>query len=334
MTASVARWARLSFRLQRWEVLASVAGVALLAAVMLWLAWQLRGIAATEPGCPDPNAYVPGCEALARRFQGPADAGAGLLYLSWGAPFGMGLVLGVPIVSREVESRTAGMAWTLSRSRARWLVGRIAFATVVLVALLALVVVASGALAAAIQPNLHLERDFSRYGQRDWLIVARGLAALGVGVLVGAVVGRILPGLLVAGFASVLVFAGVSLGMDRWNQTLAIVIDPYAAPEGAPEWEGAMGMGGGIELPSGELVPYAQITADEQFGDETGAIYTRWDEETGQPDPASFVGWERSRIVPGRLYPLVLARDSAVTLGLGTLAIGGSIVAVRRRRPA
>jgi hypothetical protein len=328
------RWATLSFRLQRWEVLASVAGVALLAVVQFWFAWQLRGIAATEPGCPDPQAYIPGCEALARRFQGLADWGTGLLLLSWGAPFAMGLLLGVPIVARDVEGRTAGIAWTLSRSRTHWLAGRVAFATVVLVALLAVVVVASGALAGAIQPNLHLERDFSSYGQRDWLIVARGLAALSLGVLAGAVVGRILPALLVATFASALVFAGVSLGMDRWNQTLAIVIDPYAMPDGGPEWDGAMGLGGGVQLPSGEFVSYSDIQADVQYGDESGGMYSRYDEEAQRPDPASFIGWERSIIVPGRIYLLVMARDSAVMVGIGVILSGLAVLAVRRRRPA
>ena len=189
MIARLARWARLSFRLQRWEVLASLVGTIVLAALMLWFAGQLRFLAAGEPGCADPAAYVPGCETFVRRFQDVAGWAQGLLYLSWGAPFGMGLVLGVPIVAREVESRTAGMAWTLSRSRLRWLAGRFAFAVVVLVALLAVVVLASGQLAAAIVPTQHLERDFTWIGRRDWLIVARGVAALGIGVLFGFGVG-------------------------------------------------------------------------------------------------------------------------------------------------
>jgi hypothetical protein len=325
------RWGRLSFRLQRWEVLASVVGVTVLTALMLWFGWQLRMLAAGQSGCPDPHAYVPGCEAYAQRFQGLSDWAQGLLYLSWGAPFGMGLVLGVPIVAREVESRTAGMAWTLGRSRVAWLGGRVAFAAVVLVALLAVVVLASGFLAAAIVPNLHLDRDFTWIGRRDWLIVARGVAALGIGVLVGAIVGRQLPGLLAAAFASVLLFTGVSFAMDRWNETLAVVIDPYATPDGVVE--GSLGLGGGIELPSGELVSYAEITSETQYSDQTGAIYTRWDEETGLADPDSFVGWDRYRIIPGRQYPVVLARDAALTLGVGALAGGGAVGAVRRRRP-
>jgi hypothetical protein len=39
MSAVMINWVRLSFRLHRWEVLASAAGVAILSAAMLWFAW-------------------------------------------------------------------------------------------------------------------------------------------------------------------------------------------------------------------------------------------------------------------------------------------------------
>ncbi|HEX6140238.1 MAG TPA: hypothetical protein VF013_07250 [Candidatus Limnocylindria bacterium] len=330
------RWARLSFRLQRWEVLASIAGVALHAGLALWFAWQLRGIAAGEPACPDPNAYVPGCEALSQRFRGLADWATGLLYLSWGAPFAMGLLLGVPIVSREIESGTAATAWTLSRSRIRWLLGRVAFAAAVLVMLLAVVTVVSGVLAVAIMPNLHLERDFTWIGRRDWLIVGRGLAALGLGVLIGAALGRLLPGLLAAAFASVVVFAGLSLAMDRWNETLTVVVDPSGLPDAAPESSGALHVGQRIELPSGELVSWSDtaLVGDVQVIDERGRLYTAFDDETGMPDPTTFVGWDRALVVPGDRYPQVVARDCAVTIGVGLLALGGGMAVIRRRRPA
>lgn len=326
----IRRWATLSFRLHRWEVLASAAGVALLAAAMLWFAWQLRFVAAGDPGCPDPAAYVPGCEQLAQRFGELSEWGSQLLYLSWGAPFGMGLLLGVPLVAREVESGTAGMAWTLSRSRTRWLAARLAFLALVLLALLAVVVLVSRALAAALLPQFDLERDFTWYGRRDWLIVARGLAALGIGVLVGAAVGRLLPGLLEAAFASVLVFAGVSQGMDRWNETEA-----DAGAHGLAQ-QGALVLGQRIELPSGELVDWGHVAAlgDTQMIDAGGAIYTAWDDMTGQPDPESLVGWDRQLAIPGERYPQILVRESGVVAGVAVLATLAALSVIRRRRPA
>ncbi len=208
-------WPALSFRLHRWEVLASAAGVAVLAAAMLWFSWQLRTLAAGEPGRPDPAAYVAGCEQLAQRFGDMSGWGTQLLYLSWGAPFGMGLVLGVPLVARELEHRTASLAWTLSRSRAWWLAGRVAFLALVLIGWLVVLAIASEVLASAVLPTLHLDRDFTWYGRRGGLIVLRGLAALGIGVTIGAMLGRLLPAMLAAAFASVLLFTAVSLGMDR-----------------------------------------------------------------------------------------------------------------------
>ena len=46
----IGSWLVLSFRMHRWEVLASAAGVAILTAAMLWFTWQLRTLAATAPG--------------------------------------------------------------------------------------------------------------------------------------------------------------------------------------------------------------------------------------------------------------------------------------------
>jgi hypothetical protein len=334
--ASLTRWARLSFRLQRWEVLASVLGVAVLAGLMLWFAGQLRFLAASEPGCADPAAYVPGCEAFVQRFAELSDWGSKLLYFSWGAPFGIGLLLGVPIVAREAESGTAGIAWTLSRSRVRWLVVRVVFAALLMIVLLVAVVLVSGALAAALLPQLHLDRDFTWYGRRDWLIVARGLAALGVGVLVGAAVGRVLPGLLSAAFVAILVFAGVSQGMDRWNLTLAQTL-PTAFDD--REWEerqGALRLGQRIELEGGEMVSWDYVASlgTSQLVDADGAIYTRFDAVTGKPDPSSFVGWDRELLVPGERYPEVLLRESVAVGAVALMLVTAAAAVVRRRRPA
>lgn len=328
--SGLVRWAQLSFRLGRWEVLASVVGTAVLVALMLWFAAQLRTLAASGPGCPDPTAYVPGCEAVAQRFTALSDQARYLIYLAWGAPFGMGLILGVPIVAREIEGRTAGMAWTLSRSRMRWLARRLAFVAAVLVALLTLIVLASSLLAAAMLPHLQLERDFTWMGRRDWLIVARGVAALGIGVLVGAVVGRQLPALLAAGVASVLLFAGVSFGMDRWNEAEAEVVPGMNGGIGS-DTDGALLLGSRVLLPSGELASWSDLAVDEIYQDMDGRLYDG--DPLGSNAPA-LIGEERQVVIRGERYPAVLLRESGVVLGLGAALALGAAVVVRRRRPA
>jgi hypothetical protein len=322
----IGSWLILSFRLHRWEVLAAAAGVAILAAAMLWFTWQLRTLTATQPECIDPTAYAPGCTQLAQRFYELSSKAEWLSYFSWAAPFGMGLVLGVPLVSREVEHRTAGIAWTLSRSRGWWLARRVAFSALVVVALLLVVVVSAGMLASAQMPNLHLDRDFAWYGRRDGLILARGLAGLSIGLLVGALLGRVLPALLVAAFASVLVFTAVSFGMDRWVETDAI------AQAFGVDRAGGRFIGQRVLLPSGELVDFGEMVrrglSYEVIVEDM--IFAK-PEDVGHPE--LMIGRDRELIVPGRLYPQTVLRESGVVGAAALLSGLAALAVIRRRRP-
>lgn len=320
----IGSWLVLSFRMHRWEVLASATGVALLSAAMLWFSWQLRTLAATDPGCVDPSAYAPGCTQLAQRFYELSSKADWLSYFSWAAPFGMGLVLGVPLVSREIEHRTAAMAWTLSRSRAWWLARRVAFLVLVLVVLLLVLAVVGEVLASAEMPTLHLDRDFAWYGRRGALIVVRGLASLGIGVLIGAMLGRVLPALLLAAFASVLIFTAISLGMDRWMEGDAIV-QPFGLDRA-----GGLNLGQRIELPSGKLVGYGDLPYGGDTWDVEGDIYAA-EADIGHPD--RIIGRDRELLVPGKLYPQIVLRESGVVGGVALLLGLGAVGVVRRRRP-
>lgn len=320
----IGSWLILSFRLHRWEVLASAAGVAILSAAMLWFTWQLRALGATDPGCVDPTTYAPGCTQLGQRFYELSSKADWLSYFSWGAPFGMGLVLGVPLVSRELEHRTAGMAWTLSRSRAWWLARRAAFLVLVLVLLLLVVAVVGEVLASAQMPSLHLDRDFAWYGRRGGLIVVRGLASLAIGVLLGAMLGRVMPALLVAAFASVLVFSAISLGMDRWMEGDAIV-QPFGLDRA-----GGLNLGQRVELPSGKLVTIGDFPYRGDTWDVEGDIFAA-EADIGHPD--RIIGRDRELLVPGRLYPEIVLRESAVVGGAAVLLGLAATFVVARRRP-
>jgi hypothetical protein len=322
----IGSWLILSFRMHRWEVLASAAGVAILAAVMLWFAWQMRTLAATDPACVDPAAYAPGCTQLGQRFYELSSKAEWLSYFSWGAPFGMGLVLGVPLVSREIEHRTASIAWTLSRSRVRWLAQRVAFLALVLVALLLVLAVVGEVLASAQMPAQHLDRDFAWYGRRGGLIVVRGLASLAIGVLVGAWLGRVMPALLVAAFASVLIFSGISLGMDRWieGDAIAQAFDANRA--------GGRQLGQRVLLPSGELIDNAELQrrglSYEVIVDDQ--LYAK-PEDIGHLD--KLIGYDRYLVVPGSFYSQIVLRESAVVGGTAVLLFLAAAGVLRRRRP-
>ena len=320
-------WLRLSFRLQRWEVMASIVGVAVLTAGMLWFAWQLRTLLAMSPQCADPSIFVAGCERAAHEIQEVSAWAQRSTYLSYGAPFGMGLLLGVPLVAREVEGRTAQIAWTLSRSRAAWLARRVAFASLLVIALLAVLGIAGENLTAAVLADGKPGEDFTWYGRRGALVAVRGLAALGIGVALGALIGRTLPALLAAAFVSVAIFTGVSLGMDRWNETDATA-QPYGLDRG-----GALVLGTRVELASGELVSWEEMSArglNVEAIDTDGQLYANVDAMNRGEAP---IGWDRELLLPGRLYPLIVLRESAVLGAVTLLALVAGLFVVKLRRP-
>jgi hypothetical protein len=323
----IGSWLILSFRLHRWEVLASAAGVAILSAAMLWFTWQLRALAAAEPRCLDPMTFVAACEQSSQAFYELSNKAEWLSYLAWLAPFSMGLLLGVPLVAREVEHRTAGVAWTLSRSRTWWLVRRASFLILVLVVLLLVVAAMGEVLTAAEMPTRHLDRDFAWYGRRGALIVVRGVASLGIGVLIGAWLGRVMPALLVGIAATVLIFSGISFGMDRWIEGEAIV----AAP--ADDTVGARSLGQRVELPSGQLVDYGELArrgVTVQVIDEENRLFAD-PEDLGHPE--RMIGLDRTLLVPGRLYPTIVLREAGAVGGAAVLLALAATFVVGRRRP-
>ncbi len=321
-------WARLSFALQRWELLFMTGGSALVVAGMLWIARQAHAVVAIDPGCFGSDGGGNVCQRLVEQFNGLYDLGTKLLEVGFGVPFGMGLVLGVPLIAREIDHGTADLAWMLSRSRIRWLAPRIAFVALVVIGLLGVIAIASDVVAQAIQPGSNLAADFTWYGQRGGLLVMRGLLALCIGLAIGAIFGRQLPALLAAIFVTIAIFTAVSLGMDRWLETNAVAT-PYGVELG-----GGKQLGDRIELADGRLASWTELDPSGQTNiaiEADGMVYTSMDENglvSGDP-----VGRMVSLVVPGELYPTIVLRESGVLGGLALLAGGLAFLVVNRRRP-
>jgi hypothetical protein len=122
-------------------------------------------------------------------------------------PLLLGILVGAPLVGSEIETRTATIAWSLGASRRRWLLQRLLLLGLGLGLLLVLPAVAADLLA-SVRPPLY---DMSTatlvdYGLRGPLVVLRGVTAFAIGVLVGLVIGRVLPALLVSGVAVLLLW--------------------------------------------------------------------------------------------------------------------------------
>jgi len=192
----------LTWRINRFEIV-FVLALAALVGVSAWvLADQIRGLGLTDALCwprdPDTAGYAtPECDRMMESFW-PLTSQAGLIRVVLTiAPALLGVTLGVPVVARELELRTASFSWALTPSRWRWLLAR--FLPMLLVGLVGLAVVAWAG--TTLFDALWLGRygpDLTEVAAQGVALVVRGLAAVAVALLVGAIVGRTMPALLIA----------------------------------------------------------------------------------------------------------------------------------------
>ena len=334
-------WARLSYRQQRWELLLVVLGVAGAAGGMLWFASTLDGMRAASAECLanvgdffQESGPPVGCEAILAAYYEAEGMATNFVNLAWAAPFGMGVILGAPLVAREIDGGTAQLAWSLSPSRIGWLLRRIAFVALFGLALLAVLAVTSELLAAAMFPDRTLTEDFSYFGRRGLPIVARGAGAIMLGVLVGALIGRVLPAVLAAALVIGLAFLGLTLAEDRWNRAEATLhrFNPEFANSQSVE-TAALGVDYGLETADGEFVTYSEAYErgmNPNFADQDGGWYaSEEDLEAGR-----LLGYDARLSIPGERYPDLVLRHSALAAGVGVAALFLAALVVVRRRPA
>lgn len=311
---------RLAFAMQRLELRLLLGVAALLVLASFAIAWQQHEVHADMLACyRDAPPMVEGSQGSpcpqfddtlnlldsARLF---AKIGAA------GVPFVLGLFLGVPLVAREIEGRTAPMAWSLSRSRQRWLLYRAA--PVVAVAVLAALLVGiGGEVLTRVAPlNAGIDPGFIDYGSRGALVAVRALAVLSLGIAAGTLVPCQLPALLLAGAATAAVFIALTIGLDAWMKAEAEPIAMDDAQRGARVFD--LGYRDDI---TGAVTPLGWRIG--QFGD--GGV------PGDKPEGATavYIG------IPSPRYGVWVLRESAV---LGSLALASgalALVVVQRKRP-
>ena len=110
--------ARLTFKVHRFEVLAVTVAALVVAASALIVTYRLNTVGVTTQclvqwltGGPD----APGpCKDPVSRWAGiNEDEGGKVVAAMALLPWAIGLFLGVPLVGRELEARTAAIAWSL-----------------------------------------------------------------------------------------------------------------------------------------------------------------------------------------------------------------------------
>jgi hypothetical protein len=228
-------------------------------------------------------------------------------------PFGFGLICGVPIVSRELESRTAQIAWSLNGSRTRWLVRQ---SLPVLLALSASVGIAAAAASALLaEPDAHPEAPFVLIGSYGLSFLARAIGAFGIGVFLGALVGRAIPALILGGLLCVAISTAMTGLRGTWfaSQTPQVPIDNLS---------GYIQNGWAMREPDGSQIALDVARARAPEGQDADS----WLEANGYQ-------WLPLGI-PIEQATAWVWYDTAAFLTIAGVALAGGAVLVNRRRPA
>jgi hypothetical protein len=144
--------------------------------------------------------------------------GARLFAAMVALPWLVGALIGVVVVGREIEHRTATLAWMLAPDRRRWLLSRALVGAVAVALLLAVPSVMASEAERLVYPWAPPETSFNDYGLRGPLVVGRGVAAFAIALFMGAALGRVLPALLLAGVGCL----GLAMGL--------LILLPFGQP--------------------------------------------------------------------------------------------------------
>ncbi len=316
---------RLMLKSLRFEFVALTMILVLLGLGALAVAWRLDQIdLPTE--ClyggfgPTPEFdFETACAAKQEAFYDVDGKGGLVLVFAVFVPVIAGLLLGVPLVGRELESGTASLAWTLSRSRWRWYLRRAVPLSLIVGLILLLPAITTVVMEGARQPGIDPWASFNNGSLRGPVLLFRGLMALGLGVLVGAVLGRLLPGVIVAGLLTIVVVGAIPIVIQDYARSIA-------------EWR-----------PAEQSTGNADLAFDFAYRDRATGEILAFDAAYARapqlPDIGPDEDWIASHfeqvtlVVPGARYPELMALESAALAAVAVLAIGLGGVVTNRRRP-
>lgn len=313
---------RLAFKMQRLELLLFLAAALLLVVASVLIALGASEARAAFDACYQASGTDANCATSPSLndfsgWGGFARLGAFL------TPFALGLFLGVPLVAREIEGRTAGIAWTLSQSRSRWLIQRVLPVVVVVIVLAAAVGIGSEFVTRT-NPfaDLAANPGFADYTSRGVLLPIRALVVLLLAIVVGAMVPRQLPALLLAGAITLGLFVGLSIGMDTWMTAEAKPIPFNETTRFGPFGDG----------PRIFDIAYREDATGKVIS--MNDFYNRYGDVAlpdGEQDPPGFT--QVAIGIPGTQYWTWAVRESAVLGGLALASTALAIFVVGRRRP-
>ena len=229
-------------------------------------------------------------------------------------PFVAGLILCTPLVAREIDRGTARLAWSLSPSRLRWYVQRIAPVLLVLAVAGLIIGVVADRLLGAMQPQDDLANSFSGFHGRGILIATNALVLGATAIALGAVLGRPMQTLLLSLILGGLILLAVGEVHRKAILPSEAVAD--ASSDFGPYGDRNLYIDNRFQLPDGRLVTWDELTVIDPRVMEFGPEYPNI-----------------QLVIPGERYREIEAREAIAELAIAALlvAIGGFVVL--RRRP-
>jgi hypothetical protein len=316
---------RLAVRIQSFEVWSCVLLVAVVGITALIVRARLDGVGApveclTPWIFPDVVYDAARCDPLqAAFFRISHDEARLVMTAMYAVPLVVGLLLGVGLVGGEIEGGTAPTVWALAGSRRRWLTGRLVPILLILLAVLAFAAIASEMLAAARVPWQFGRPTFDDAGLHGPGVIARGLAAFGVALAVGAWSGRMLPAILLSSLLALLLVIGGYVLLETWVDANAHEVDVPSWFNG--EYDGGQFVGQHYHLPDGRIV-------DGSFGLAAFA--------PPGVDPDAWVASLKVVAIGVHSpdYPAWLVTEVATFGALGITCLAATFAIVERRRPS
>ena len=327
---------RLLVKMYRFELIAIMLASLALAGGELFLATQLNAVALpkecqfdqnisveqgfeTQPSNPasDPT-LGDACQPKLSAFYDIDQHAAEIMGFGAVLPVLAGILIGVAVVGRELETGTASLAWTLSRSRRRWYLTRALLIGAILGGVLFLPALAANVLEHARQPLIDPGSSFNNGGIRGPVLVMLGLLTYAIAVVAGAVVGRQLPAVIITLGLALAVILGFENGVMRWELSLA-------------EWRLA------ASSSYSDDVVFDQEYRDRGTGVivDQNSVMAAAPQVDGGPDGAWIDAHYDSvaLVVPGTRYGLIVAGESGALSGATVVLLGLGLLVVNRRRP-
>jgi hypothetical protein len=309
---------RLTFRMNRFEIVAVGALGALIVVGGVLVMWRLGAVGISSTCLPslETGELASGCDALYREFQEIAGR-YGQLVLLIGAflPIVGGLLIGGPPISREIERGTARLAWSLSPSRLRWYAHRVLPMIAFLVVVAFAVGVVLDRLLGAINVGEDLSASFTSFRMRGILVATQAAVIAASGIALGAILGRSVPTFLLSLILSTLLIYGGVANVHR-NILLGEADRQVCCETYEP---GQLYLDTRIQLPDGRLVSYEELPS--------------LDAEIGQ---LAFEGQlpQVSLVIPGSRYRELETREAVAHTAIVVVLLVLAAVVVDRRRPA